>query len=51
MIRILLVAALASTIVGMIEDPSTGWAEGFTILIAVTLITGITTGNNYMKER
>ena len=48
MIRILLVAVAVSTIMGMIEDPSTGWAEGLTILLAVVLITVITTSNNYM---
>ena len=51
MIQVLLVAAIISTIFGMIKDKSTGWIEGMTIFLAVFLITAITTSNNYFKER
>lgn len=51
MLQILLVAALASLIVGMIEEPSEGWYEGTTIFFAIFLIISITAGNNYIKER
>ena len=60
MLQILLVAALVSTIIGIInEGAKTGWTEGYdlnlkfraTIFLAVFLIVSITAGNNYLKER
>ncbi|CAD8093207.1 unnamed protein product [Paramecium sonneborni] len=52
MLQILLVAALVSTIIGIInEGIKTGWTEGATIFLAVFLIVSITAGNNYLKER
>jgi Ca2+ transporting ATPase len=52
MLQILLVAALCSTGVGMLNDGvATGWTEGATIFLAVFLIVSITAGNNYIKER
>ncbi|CAD8175993.1 unnamed protein product [Paramecium pentaurelia] len=52
MLQILLVAALISTIIGIInEGIKTGWTEGATIFLAVFLIVSITAGNNYLKER
>ncbi|CAD8201524.1 unnamed protein product [Paramecium pentaurelia] len=52
MLQILLIAALVSTVIGMInEGVKTGWTEGATIFFAIFLIISITAGNNYLKER
>jgi len=52
MLRILVGAALVSTIVGMINDgPAHGWTEGASIFFAICLITSVTAGNNYAKEK
>ncbi|CAD8122135.1 unnamed protein product [Paramecium sonneborni] len=52
MLQILLLAALVSTVIGMInEGVKTGWTEGATIFFAIFLIISITAGNNYLKER
>ncbi|CAD8180394.1 unnamed protein product [Paramecium pentaurelia] len=50
MLQILIVAAIVSTILGIIENEG-GWYEGLTIFLAIFLIIGITAGNNYAKER
>ncbi|CAK74066.1 unnamed protein product (macronuclear) [Paramecium tetraurelia] len=50
MLQILIVAAIVSTILGIIEGEG-GWYEGLTIFLAIFLIIGITAGNNYAKER
>ena len=45
-------AAIASLVLGIathgIEE---GWLEGVSILIAVVIIAGVTSFNNYMKEK
>ena len=46
---ILLIAALLSLIVGVIEDSASGWLEGAAILIAILLVIIITACNDYMK--
>ncbi|CAK80242.1 unnamed protein product (macronuclear) [Paramecium tetraurelia] len=52
MLRILLLAALVSTVIGIInEGLATGWTEGATIFFAIFLIISITAGNNYLKEK
>ncbi|CAD8204335.1 unnamed protein product [Paramecium octaurelia] len=52
MLQILLIAALVSTVIGMInEGVKTGWTEGATIFFAIFLIISITAGNNFLKER
>ncbi|CAD8082906.1 unnamed protein product [Paramecium sonneborni] len=50
MLQILIVAAIVSTILGIIEGEG-GQYEGMTIFLAIFLIIGITAGNNYAKER
>ena len=50
-LRILIVAAFVSLIVGMIEDPADGWLEGVAILIAVVLVVTVTASNDYMKDK
>lgn len=47
---VLIVAAVVSLIVGMIEDPAKGWIEGAAILFAVLLVAVVTATNNYNKE-
>jgi len=51
-LRILLVAALVSLIIGVLtEGLDTGWIEGFAIYLAVFIITAVTAINNYLKEK
>ena len=50
-LRILIVAAFVSLIVGMIEDPTDGWLEGVAILVAVVLVVTVTATNDYMKDK
>jgi len=50
-LQILIAAAIVSTVVGVIKDGMIGLVEGGSILIAIVIIVGITTGNNYKKER
>lgn len=47
---VLIVAAVVSLGVGMIEDPKKGWIEGAAILFAVLLVAVVTASNNYNKE-
>ena len=47
---ILLAAATVSLIIGVIEEPSTGWIEGAAIFIAVFLVAVISSVNDYSKE-
>ncbi|CAK4193166.1 unnamed protein product [Aphanomyces euteiches] len=47
---ILNLAAVASIVTGLIENPSHGWVEGFTILVAVVLVALVSTTSNYTKE-
>ena len=47
---ILIVAAVVSLVVGYIEDPEKGWIEGIAILIAVQIVSCVTTTNDYSKE-
>lgn len=50
-LQILIAAAIISTVVGVIKDGMMGLIEGGSILLAIVIIVGITTGNNYKKER
>jgi len=49
----LIVAAIVSIIVEVVtahdEEKSVAWIEGFAILVAVFISSGITTANNYEK--
>jgi Ca2+-transporting ATPase len=50
--QILLIAALVSLIIGIVKDGiQHGWIEGLSIFIAVAVITAVTAGNNYIKEK
>lgn len=51
-LRILIVAALISLVLGMVlEDPATGWIEGFAILVAVAVVSLVTAVNDWGKEK
>ncbi|CAG9332983.1 unnamed protein product [Blepharisma stoltei] len=49
-LRILIIAATISLIIGIIEEPSKGWLEGTAILVAVIIVVLVTAINNYIKE-
>ena len=49
-LKILIVASIVSLIVGMYEDPSTGYIEGVAILAAVLIVSIVTACNDYQKE-
>lgn len=51
-LQILLLAALVSLIIGIINDGlAHGWVEGTSIFIAIIIIVSVTAGNNYIKEK
>ncbi len=54
-LKILVVAAIVSIVVEMAtvhhEELAVAWIEGAAILIAVLICSGITTINNYQKEK
>jgi Ca2+-transporting ATPase len=47
----LCIAAAVSLVLGIIENPATGWIEGCAILIAVVIVVIVGSGNDYQKER
>jgi len=47
----LLLATIASLVIGMLKDLETGWFEGVAILVAVCIIVNITATNDYIKEK
>ncbi len=49
-LKILIVAAVVSLVVGIYEDPSTGYIEGVAILTAVLIVSVVTACNDYQKE-
>ena len=50
--RILLLAATVSLAIGIWKEGfKKGWYEGVTIYLAVLIITIVTAGNDYMKEK
>jgi Ca2+ transporting ATPase len=51
MLRVLLVAALVSLIIGLLQEGlATGWIEGAAIFLAVLLVVSISSVINYRKE-
>jgi len=55
MLQLLIVAAIVQIILGSIpaisEDPSKEWVEGFSILVAVTVVVSVGSITNYTKEK
>ena len=50
-IIILCAAAITSFVIGMIEDPASGWTDGVAIFLAVLIVAVVTASNNYSKEK
>jgi P-type Ca2+ transporter type 2B len=51
-LQILMMAATAALIIGVVQHGwKSGWVEGISIWIAVTIIVAVTAGNNYVKEK
>lgn len=48
---LLMVSSVVSLVLGIMENPSSGWIEGTAILIAVFLVVTVTALNDYQKER
>jgi Ca2+-transporting ATPase len=49
-LQILIVAAIVSLIIGIYDDPSTGYVEGVAILAACLIVSVVTAVNDYQKE-
>lgn len=49
-LQILLAAAVVSLVVGVYDDPTTGYVEGCAILTACLIVSVVTAGNDYQKE-
>lgn len=47
----LCISAAVSLVLGLIENPATGWIEGTAILIAVVIVVLVGSINDYQKER
>ena len=51
MLRVLIVSALVSLVIKMIEDYEHGWMDGFAIFMSVVIIVSVGSINNYVKEK
>jgi len=51
MLIILIIAGIVNMILGSIEHPSTGWLDGFAVLIAVAICAFVTAFNEHKKEK
>jgi calcium-translocating P-type ATPase len=51
MMKVLLVAAAVSLVVGCIDDPSQGWMDGVAILVAVMVVVSVASTNDFMKQK
>lgn len=49
-LQILIVAAIVSLVIGIYDDPSTGYVEGMAILAACLIVSVVTALNDYQKE-
>jgi Ca2+-transporting ATPase len=49
-LQILIVAAIVSLIIGIYDDPATGYVEGMAILAACLIVSVVTAVNDYQKE-
>lgn len=50
-LRILIVSAVISLIIGLVEDPMDGWMEGSAILLAIAIVVLVTATNDYLKQK
>ena len=51
MLIVLIVAGVISIVLGLVEDPSSGWYEGLSIILAVFLVVVIGATNNYQQQQ
>ena len=52
MLKALLVTSFVSLVIGVINDGwDVGWIDGSSIIFAVSIITSVTAGNKYAKEK
>lgn len=49
-LRILIALSFVSLVIGVFENPTSGWIEGVAILTAVLIVAVVTATNNYAKE-
>lgn len=49
-LQILIAAAIVSLVIGVYDDPTTGYVEGLAILAAVLIVSVVTAVNDYQKE-
>ena len=49
-LQILIVAAIVSLVIGIYDDPATGYVEGLAILAACLIVSFVTAINDYQKE-
>jgi Ca2+-transporting ATPase len=49
-LQILIAAAIVSLVIGVYDDPTTGYVEGMAILAAVLIVSVVTAVNDYNKE-
>jgi len=49
-VQILMVSAVVSLVIGIYDDPSSGYVEGVAILLAVLIVAVVTACNDYSKE-
>jgi len=50
-LKILIVACIVQLGIGIYEDGAMGSVDGVSIFIAIVIITFVTAGNNYIKEK
>lgn len=51
MLRILMVAACVSIVLGTVDHPEEGWFEGAAIWFAIILVTLVSAANNYQQQK
>jgi Ca2+ transporting ATPase len=50
-LQVLIVAAIVQLIIGVVQHGAAGMVDGVSIFIAIAIITFVTAGNNYVKEK
>jgi len=50
-LKILIAACIVQLVIGIYENGPAGCVDGVSIFIAIVIITLVTAGNNYIKEK
>eukprot|EP00835_Amoeboradix_gromovi_P003812 NODE_267_length_12253_cov_0.255718.p1 type:complete len:1034 gc:universal NODE_267_length_12253_cov_0.255718:6499-3398(-) len=50
-LKILIIGSVVILVLGLVQDPISGWAEGVAILIAVFIVLTVTAGNDFYKDK